>query len=76
MDNSTPFNTKPLTFKPIQPKPLALKIPEMGQHFLSRQDREYLVNIVDTTVSSIPTVDGIKNLLRGKLPDPQINRIN
>lgn len=48
----------------------------MGQHFLSRQDREYLVNIVDTTVSSIPTVDGIKNLLRGKLPDPQINRIN
>lgn len=59
-----------------QPKPLALKIPEMGKHFLSQQDREYLITTVDTIVSSISTEAGIKNLLRGILPDAEINRIN
>ena len=62
--------------KPIRPEPIELNIPGMGNHFLSREAREYIINIVDTTISSISTVDGIKNLLRGKLSDPQINRIN
>jgi serine/threonine protein kinase/V8-like Glu-specific endopeptidase len=62
----------------IQSTPLELKIPEMGEHFLNRNrhDREYLINIIDTIISSISTIDGVKNLLRGKLSDPQINRIN
>ena len=57
-------------------KPIAQKMPDMGIHFLDRQDRTYLINIADTAISSISTIDGFKNLLRGKLPDHQINRIN
>jgi V8-like Glu-specific endopeptidase len=64
-----------MQMKPIQPKPLELKMPGMGEYFLDRHDREYLIAIIDQIICPRPP-DGIKNLLRGKLPDPQINRIN
>jgi len=60
----------------IRPTLQELRMPEMGDYFLKQPDRRYIINITDTIISSIPSVDGIKNLLRGKLPDSQINRIN
>jgi hypothetical protein len=63
-------------FKLTPPKPLEFHIPGMGKYFLEPQDREDLLNIMDTLISEIPTVDGIRALLRGTLPDPLINRIN
>jgi hypothetical protein len=74
---SIPRSTSPSTpaAKPSTLKPIARKIPEMGQTFLSDQDRNWIINIVDTVVD-VMSITGIKNLLRGKLPDPQINRIN
>lgn len=67
-----------LPSQPIKPQSLKFTIPEMGVYFFgrNRQDRTDLITIVDTIVSSITTTDGIKNLLRGKLPDAQINRLN
>src|SRR6266702_712584 len=52
-----------------------LKMPEMGKSFLSKSDREWIISTVDTVIAPMST-DGIKNLLRGKLPDSSINRIN
>lgn len=52
-----------------------LKLPDMGKPFLSKTDREWIINTVDTVIGPMST-DGIKNLLRGKLPDSSINRIN
>jgi V8-like Glu-specific endopeptidase len=62
-------------FKPIQLKPLELKIPAMGEYFLSKEEREFIITIVETIIGSNVTIDGIKNLLRGIIPNAQINRI-
>jgi hypothetical protein len=67
--------TRKEPLKSIHLTSLEQKMPAMGKYFLSPQDREYLITIVDTVINSMST-HGIANLLRGKLPDPQINRIH
>ncbi len=66
---------KQQSFKPSPDLIQELKIPKMGEHFLSKEEREFIINIIDTIISSHFTIDGIKNLLRGTIHSTQINRI-
>ncbi|HEY4388736.1 MAG TPA: trypsin-like peptidase domain-containing protein [Ktedonobacteraceae bacterium] len=62
-------------FRPVPPKPMVFKIPEAGKHFLEKQDRSWIINMVDNMIGNM-AIGGIKNLLRGILPDQLINSIN
>ena len=67
--------TLPSPFQPMRPEPLALTMPDTGKHFLSNEDRSWIINIIDTVIGDM-SIAGMKNLLRGKLPDVEINSIN
>lgn len=57
-----------------RPQPLARSIPAMGEHFLTPGDRETLIQLVITIIDPM-SAGGIKNLLRGPLPERRIERI-